>query len=433
MGLVSLLRVLTFCFCCYLSLGVLFVVAQESSPESPGEPTAPAATAPDSAAAGGADDFPVEPPPVEPPPVEIPEGYQEELQARVDLFRSKRLELEKAIGDQREIYIRYLNLEEFSPERRKAYFEQRNKVRDLLDETYKAALSILQIGFDQESGTFVATLVQHRHELDIYDQPTLEGAARLIDGGSNLKYLFEAAARSAVVSGEFEIAKKIYDAIKGENREEVDKLLEFNLERYQEQFQAEAVVRELEIREDRLPRVLLKTTQGDVVLELFLDQAPSTVSNFIRLVEEGFYDGLDFYQVIDHLLALTGDPTGSGAGNSGKYLRDEHTRPDARPGLRGSLVMAKLPMTGGQQGESFIPNSASSQFAILLLPILSASEEQTIFGTVIEGMDVVSRLRRVDPHKEKKKGEVQYPPDSIIEAKVIRRPDSLPEPEYVGP
>ena len=51
--LVSLLRVLTLCFCCYLSLGVLCVVAQESSPESPGEPTAPAATAPDSAAAGG--------------------------------------------------------------------------------------------------------------------------------------------------------------------------------------------------------------------------------------------------------------------------------------------------------------------------------------------------------------------------------------------
>ena len=93
--------------------------------------------------------------------------------------------------------------------------------------------------------------------------------------------------------------------------------------------------------------------------------------------------------------------------------------------------MAKIPMP--DDSKSFIPNSASSQFAILLLPILTASEQQTVFGTVIEGMDVVSRLRRVDPYKEKKTGEVLYPPDSIIEATVLRRPEVLPEPEYVRP
>ncbi len=48
-------------------------------------------------------------------------------------------------------------------------------------------------------------------------------------------------------------------------------------------------------------------------------------------------------------------------------------------------------------------------------------------------MEAISRLRRVDPHKEKKKGEVQIPPDSILEAKVLRRPDTLPEPQYVQP
>ena len=166
----------------------------------------------------------------------------------------------------------------------------------------------------------MATMIQHRHELDIYDQPTLEEAARLIDGGSNLRYLFEAAARSAVVCGEFEIAKKIYDALSEEKQEEVDNRLKFNLEQYRDQYQAEAAIRELEIQRTDCPRVLFKTTQGDVVVELFLDQAPSTVSHFIRLVEDGFYDGHDFYQVIDHLLALTGDPTGLGMGNCGKYL-----------------------------------------------------------------------------------------------------------------
>ncbi len=181
--------------------------------------------------------------------------------------------------------------------------------------------------------------------------------------------------------------------------------------------------------DDRLPRVKLETTQGDVVVELFLDQAPTTVANFIRLVEEGFYDELDFYQVIDHVLALTGDPNGDGSGNSGKFIKDEHDREDSRHAFRGSLLMAKIPEEAS--GE-FVPNSASSQFSILLLPIASASDQQTVFGRVMEGMDVVSRLRRVDPNKEKEKDEIVLPADRIIEATVIRRPETLPEPEYVG-
>ena len=364
-------------------------------------------------------------------PEELPEEYRQELQARIDQFRAKRQELEKAIGHQSEIYIRFLNGEQNSPEDREAFTEQRNKVRAILDDAYLSALSILQIGFDEEAATFMATMIQHRYGRDIYDAPTLEGAARLVDGGSQLKYLFETAARSAVVCGEFEIAKKIYDAMLDENQEEVDSRLEFNLDEYRKQFESEAELRKAERAEDRLPRVLFTTTQGDFVVELFIDQAPSTVSHFIRLVEDGFYNGLDFFQVIDHLLALTGDPGGTGTGNCGQFLRDEHARPGARKALRGSLVMAKIPMP--DDSNSFIPNSASSQFAILLLPILTASEQQTVFGTVIGGMDVVSRLRRVDPYKEKKTGEVLYPPDSIIEATVLRRPEVLPEPEYVRP
>jgi peptidylprolyl isomerase len=209
---------------------------------------------------------------------------------------------------------------------------------------------------------------------------------------------------------------------------QIDPILNSNLKLYQEQWDEEQAVREQEEKEDRLPRVKLETTQGDVVLELFLNQAPSTVANLIRLVENGFYDGLDFYQVIDHVLALTGDPAGDGSGGSGKLIKDEHDREDSRHAFRGSLLMAKRP---GKNSGEFMDNSASSQFAILLLPISSASEQQTVFGRVIEGMDVVSRLRRVDPNKEKQKGEIVLPADSIIEATVIRRPETLPEPEYV--
>jgi peptidylprolyl isomerase len=90
--------------------------------------------------------------------------------------------------------------------------------------------------------------------------------------------------------------------------------------------------------------------------------------------------------------------------------------------------MAKLPTD--QAGE-FVPDSASSQFAILFLPIISVADQQTVFGRVIEGMDAISRLRRVDPNKKKEKGQIVLPPDRVIEATVIRRPETLPEPQYL--
>ncbi|MGB1926582.1 MAG: peptidylprolyl isomerase, partial [Rubripirellula sp.] len=96
-----------------------------------------------------------------------------------------------------------------------------------------------------------------------------------------------------------------------------------------------------------------------------------------------------------------------------------------------ALVMAKVPNKEAED-QNFFPNSASNQFAILLTPVLDAKKDQTVFGSVIEGMEVVCRLTRVDPHEEKKKGEEQVPPDSIIEATVLRRPDNLPTPVYVN-
>ena len=201
------------------------------------------------------------------------------------------------------------------------------------------------------------------------------------------------------------------------------------MDEHEKHYKLEKEIREKEAAEDNLPRVLLKTTKGDVVLELFLNEAPSAVSHFIKLVDEKFYDGMDFPLVIQDMLALTGDPLGNGLGHSGKFLKDEHEREDARNGLRGSLLMAKIPVddTG-----KFFPNSGSSQFTILFLP-LSATKEQTVFGRVIEGMDAISRLRRIDPNKKKEKDEIVQPPDSIIKATVIRKPETLPEPVYVDP
>jgi cyclophilin family peptidyl-prolyl cis-trans isomerase len=362
-------------------------------------------------------------------PQELPEGYQEELDRRIKLFRQLRLELEDAITKQREIYIKYANREQYGPKFRRAYSDERNRSRIMMSKVYDAALDILRIGYDEEAITYMVTMLQHRHSIGFYDRQTLEGAARLIDGGSNLQYMFEVAARSAVVCGQFDMAKQLYEAVPDEDQKEIDLRLEYSLEDLRKEYEAEEKLRAAEFESDQLPRVKFKTTQGDFVAELFIDQAPTAVSRFIQLVEEGFYDGKDFFQVIEHLLALAGDPDFTPGDPSVKFLVDEHTRPDARSGLRGALVMAKVPRED-ESDERFYPNSASSQFAILLTPIVDAQRDQTIFGSVIEGMETVCRLNRVDPHEKKKKGEEEVPADSIIEATMIRRPDTLPAPEF---
>jgi cyclophilin family peptidyl-prolyl cis-trans isomerase len=359
------------------------------------------------------------------PPIE----YNEEEKALIAKFEAEERNLAEQMGDMREIYVKFMNGIDSSRDAESRYREARNNVRKQFNATYDSAIEIIRRVPHDVAVQFIATWIQNREANDIYDRDTFEGAARLIDGGINYMFLFLAAARSAVVSGDFKQAKLLYEAMDLEKMEKHDQALFYQLDILEENWKKEQIALAADEANGQLPRVLLKTTRGDAVLELFIDSAPQTVANFINLVEEGFYDGLEFYQVIAHLLALTGDPSGLGSGNTGKFLPDEHERSDARMPMRGSLMMAKIPM--GDTGK-FVPNSASCQFAILLLP-LNAAKEQTVFGRVVEGMDVISSLRRVDPSKEKKKGAVQVPPDRILTAEVIRRPTELPTVEFVTP
>ena len=363
--------------------------------------------------------------------------YVAELDKRAAAYEKTRANLAKAVADQRETFVRYLNRDDRTPAARTRFFEQRNVVQQRLDENYEAALNLSMIGeYNEDAITFLVTMIQHRFENSIYDSSTLQGATFLMDNNSQLGYIWKAAARSAVTTGQFETARKIYDILTkpevlGDKEfNETDASLSFFLEEHEKKFKQEMKIREKEAADDNLPQVLLKTTQGDVVIELYINQAPSAVAHFIKLVESGFYEELDFQLVIQDMLALSGDPAGDGLGNSGKFLKDEHERADARHGLRGSLIMAKIPQ---DDAGNFFPDSGSSQFTILLLPVVSASEQQTVFGRVIKGMNAISRLRRVDPNKKKEKGEIIQPPDSIIEATVLRRPDTLPEPVYADP
>ena len=161
----------------------------------------------------------------------------------------------------------------------------------------------------------------------------------------------------------------------------------------------------------KLPRVELTTSKGRIVLELFENEAPNTVANFISLVEDGFYDGTVFHRVLPNFMAQGGDPTGTGRGGPG-YVIDCETGsrfPQTRQHFRGSISMANAG-----------PNTNGSQFFLTFVPTSFLDGRHTVFGRVVEGIEVLADLQLVDPSDEN----AMIPElDRIIEAKVLNKRD----------
>jgi cyclophilin family peptidyl-prolyl cis-trans isomerase len=123
----------------------------------------------------------------------------------------------------------------------------------------------------------------------------------------------------------------------------------------------------------------MKTSEGDIVLELFDEDAPKTVSNFKQLASQGFYDGLIFHRVIEDFMIQGGCPQGTGTGGPGYTFEDEINQHKI---VRGALAMANAG-----------PNTNGSQFFIVTTeeaPWLDG--KHTVFGEVRDGMDVVNRI-----------------------------------------
>jgi peptidyl-prolyl cis-trans isomerase B (cyclophilin B) len=127
----------------------------------------------------------------------------------------------------------------------------------------------------------------------------------------------------------------------------------------------------------------LHTNHGAIQLELFPEDAPATVDNFVRLSRDGFYDGLGFHRVIENFMVQGGCPKGDGTGGPGYQFDDESN--DHRV-VRGALAMANAG-----------PNTNGSQFFIVTAeecPWLDG--KHTVFGRVTSGMDVVDEISRVE-------------------------------------
>jgi cyclophilin family peptidyl-prolyl cis-trans isomerase len=123
----------------------------------------------------------------------------------------------------------------------------------------------------------------------------------------------------------------------------------------------------------------MRTTEGAIQIELFDEDAPQTVANFKKLSGEGFYDGIIFHRVIKDFMIQGGDPTGTGRGDAGYKFDDEINRHKI---VRGALAMANAG-----------PNTNGSQFFIVTTPEAPWLDgKHTVFGRVVEGMDVVDRI-----------------------------------------
>jgi peptidyl-prolyl cis-trans isomerase B (cyclophilin B) len=123
----------------------------------------------------------------------------------------------------------------------------------------------------------------------------------------------------------------------------------------------------------------MATSEGDITIELFEDDAPKTVENFVKLASDGFYDGLVFHRVIKDFMIQGGCPEGTGRGGPGYTFEDEFNQHKV---VRGALAMANAG-----------PNTNGSQFFLVTTdeaPWLDG--KHTVFGTITDGMDVVDKI-----------------------------------------
>lgn len=273
---------------------------------------------------------------------------------------------------------------------------------------------------DRQISRWLADVVADRVAADKFAEawPAIEA---LIEGKTTDPVVFNNAGIAAFVMHDFEKAKQYFEkaaavgVLTGQSQgmmAEVDNYVEY-WEREQKLRQA---ADELSGGE-RLPRVQIETSRGTIVAELFEDEAPETVGNFIHLVQQGFYDGLTFHRVLGGFMAQGGCPDGNGQGGPGYKVYCECVNSDHRQHFTGTLSMAHAGRDSG-----------GSQFFITFVPTPQLNGDHTVFGRVLEGLDVLAKIKRRDPDKP---ADLTIVPDKIIKAEVLNKRDHKYEPNKV--
>ena len=141
------------------------------------------------------------------------------------------------------------------------------------------------------------------------------------------------------------------------------------------------------LEHDRDYRALVQTNQGEIVLELHQSETPATVNSFVFLARQRFFDGVVFHRVLEDFMAQTGDPTGSGRGGPG-YTFDDEIVSNLSHDAKGVVSMANAG-----------PGTNGSQFFITFTATPWLDGKHTVFGRVLEGLEVLDTLTRIDPNR----------------------------------
>ncbi|KRK86587.1 peptidyl-prolyl isomerase [Lentilactobacillus sunkii DSM 19904] len=179
---------------------------------------------------------------------------------------------------------------------------------------------------------------------------------------------------------------------------------------------------QLDLKNAKGPKATIKTNHGDIVIQLFPEEAPKTVENFVALAEKGYYNGVIFHRVIPDFMIQGGDPTGTGMGGESSFggnFADEFS-PELF-NINGALSMANAgPDTNGSQffivTNEHVDDGMISQMKTAGYPeeIIEAYKNggtpwldfrHTVFGQVIDGMDVVKEISKVDKNAQDKPDE----------------------------
>ncbi|MBN1853434.1 MAG: peptidylprolyl isomerase [Pirellulales bacterium] len=269
---------------------------------------------------------------------------------------------------------------------------------------------------NRELASFLSGVVYLLIRNEEYEEAVRIGQM-LIDNSVARSPMYNACGVAAYAVNEFDLAEQHLLAAKERNAlDDVGRSCLQSIPYYKEAWEKEKAIRAAEQSAGDLPRVVLATSQGDMELELFENEAPNTVANFISLVEKGFYDGLTFHRVIHRSRAEGGCPKGDGTDGPGYSIPTECLQADHRLHFRGSLSMiAEGSLTSG------------SQFYLSFIPDQQRDGKNTVFGRIVRGIDVLARLQRREPRDPmwadiNPHGNVVIPPaDKIIQARVIRK------------
>jgi cyclophilin family peptidyl-prolyl cis-trans isomerase len=351
------------------------------------------------------------------PPAEKP--AEESAQTPAERFKAAQREwnaLDKRLTELQQAYAKE-TVAAARAEIKKQYQELVDQSEMLLPMLREAALAAFEAepNKDPEVVRMLIGLAAYEYRSDDYEA-TLKLARLMESKQCEEPVLFAIAGGAAFQSDDYEAAESyLTRADKAGKLDREGKEMLASLPDQKKAWAAEQEVRKKEAEADDLPRVALETSKGKVVIELFENEAPQAVGNFVSLVEAKFYDGLTFHRVLPGFMAQGGDPTGDGTGGPGYEIYCECYKENARQHFRGTLSMAHAGRdTGG------------SQFFLTFGPTTHLNGRHTAFGRVIEGLDVLAKLQRRDPTRANPPA-----PDKIVKATVVRKRDHKYEPTKV--